>query len=204
MEGRQVARIPCLAEPRSFQIPVGADLARHGPQVMPEIDDRRPAPEPIAVIDAVDDESRLEHERMRDHRIVLRVGVFRDIQILLNGSVGVGEEGPLGAHRSAELLQSVVVVGGNRGNLRVRHSDFRIKRGEVQVLLVFLGAVMAARKRQDQGIIALEFAEPARCACVIGQLIVGKNGPGTRSWRMIAGTRTLRTNPTSRQHHAIS
>ena len=38
--------------------------------------------------------------------------------------------------------------------------------------------VMAARNRQDQGIVALEFAEPARCARVIGQLIVRKNASG--------------------------
>src|SRR5271154_4666872 len=109
MEGRQVARVPSLAESRSLQIPVGADLARHGPQVVPEVDHRRPPPEPIAVIDAVDDESRLEHECMRNHRIMLGVGVFRDIEVLLNNSAGVGEEGPLRANRRAELLERVVV-----------------------------------------------------------------------------------------------
>ncbi len=126
----------------------------------------------------MDDESRLEHERVRNHRIMLRVGILRDVEVLLNRSFGVGEEGPLGAHRRAELLESVVVIGGDRGNLGVCHSDLRIKRGKLQMLLVFFRAVMAARKRQDQGIIALEFAEPARCARVIGQLIVRKNGSG--------------------------
>ena len=116
----------------------------------------------------MDDESRLEHECVRNHRIVLRVGIFRDVEVLLNGSAGVGEEGPLGAHRRAELLESVVVVGGDRGNLGVCHSNLRIKCGKIQVLLVFLRAVVAARKRQDQGIIALEFAEFARYARVIG------------------------------------
>src|SRR5271154_4305441 len=138
MEGRQVARVPSLAESRSLQVPVGADLARHGPQVVPEVDDRRAAPEPIAVIDAVDDESRLEHECMRNHRIMLRVGILRDVEVLLNRSVGVGEEGPLGAHRRTELLESMVVVGGDRDNLGVCYSDLRIKRCEVQMLLVFL------------------------------------------------------------------
>lgn len=33
---------------------------------------------------------------MRDHRIVLGVGVLLDVEILLNGSVGVRKEGPLG------------------------------------------------------------------------------------------------------------
>jgi hypothetical protein len=53
MEGRVVARVPSLAESRSPQIPIGADLARHGPQVVPEVDDRGPPPEPTAVICAV-------------------------------------------------------------------------------------------------------------------------------------------------------
>src|SRR6202051_128545 len=64
MEGRQGARVPSLTESRTAQIPVRTDLARHGAQVVPEVDGGRPAPEPIAVIDAVDDESRLEHEWM--------------------------------------------------------------------------------------------------------------------------------------------
>ncbi len=104
MEGRQVARVPGLAKPRSAQIPVGADLARHGPQVVPEVHDRGSAPEPITVLDAVDDKSRLEHECVRNHRIVLGVGVLRDVEVLLHRSVGVGEEGRLGANRRAELL----------------------------------------------------------------------------------------------------
>jgi hypothetical protein len=45
----------------------------------------------------VDDQPGLEHQRVRDHRVVLRVGVLLDLQILLNGAVRVGEEGPLGA-----------------------------------------------------------------------------------------------------------
>ena len=97
MEAREVTRIPRLAESRSAQIPVWADFARHGAQVVPKIDDRRTPPEPVAVIDAVDHETRLEHERMRDHRIMLGVGVLLDVEILLNRSVGIGKEGPLGS-----------------------------------------------------------------------------------------------------------
>src|SRR5258708_704480 len=106
---------------------------------------------------------------------MLRGGVLCDVKDLRNRSFGDGKKGPLGAHGSAKLLESVVVIGGDRGDLGVCHSDLRIKRGKIQMLLVLFGAVVAARKCQDQGIIALEFAEPARCACVIGQLIVGNN-----------------------------
>src|SRR5258708_15982343 len=95
---REVTRIPCLAESRSTQIPVWPDFPRHGAQVVPKIDDRRTPPEPVAVIDAVDHEARLEHERMRDHRIILGVGVLLDVEVLLNPSLGVGKERPLGPH----------------------------------------------------------------------------------------------------------
>src|SRR5579884_1882083 len=98
VETRVVTRIPCLAEPRGAQIPVWADFTRHGAQIMPKINHRWTTPKPVAVIDAVDDEARIEHERMRDHRIVLGVGVLLDVEILLNRSVRVRKEGPLRAH----------------------------------------------------------------------------------------------------------
>src|SRR5262249_40211802 len=69
----QVARVPCLAESGRAQVPVRTDLPRHLAQVASEVFDRRAAPEPVAVVDDVDDEPRLEHERVRDHRVVLRV-----------------------------------------------------------------------------------------------------------------------------------
>src|SRR5450631_2107254 len=138
METREVTRIPCLAKSRRTQIPIWTDFTRYGAQIAPKIDDRWTPPEPVAVIDAVDHESRLEHERMRDHRIVLGIGVLLDVEILLNRSVGVRKKGPLGSDGRTEFLKRVVVVGGNRSDLRVRHRDLRIKRGEFQMLLVLL------------------------------------------------------------------
>ena len=38
-------------------------------------------------------QARLEHERVRDHRIVLGVGVLLDVEVLLNRSVGVERKG---------------------------------------------------------------------------------------------------------------
>src|SRR5277367_4369242 len=92
VETREVTRIPCLAESRSTQIPVWADFTRGGAQIVPKIDDRWTPPEPVAVIDGVNHEARLENERMRDHRIVLGVGVLLDVEVFLNGSVGIRKE----------------------------------------------------------------------------------------------------------------
>ena len=66
-------------------------------QIAPKIGDRWTTPEPVAVIDAVNHEARLEHERMRDHRMVLGVSVLLDVEILLNRSVGVRKKCPLGS-----------------------------------------------------------------------------------------------------------
>jgi len=62
----------------------------------------------------------------------------------------------------------MVVVGGDRGDLGVCHSDLRIKHGEIQMLLVFLRAVVAARERENQRIITLQFAQSPKRPGVIG------------------------------------
>ena len=45
------------------------------------------------------------------------------------------------------------------GDRSIGNGDLRIERGELEVLLVLLRAVVAAREREDQGIVALQLAE---------------------------------------------
>ena len=106
------------------------------------------------------------------------VGVLLDVEVLLDRSPGVGEERPLGADRRAELLQLVVLVGRDRDDLRVGHGDLRLERRQLEVLLVLLRAVVAAREREDHRIGALQLAELARGVGVIGQLVVGERAAG--------------------------
>ena len=147
-------------------------------QVVPEVDDRRTAPEPVAVVDAVDHEPGLEHQRVRDHRVVLGVGVLLDVEVLLDDAPGVGEERPRGADRGAELLERVVLVGRDGGDLRVGHRDLRIERGELEMLLVLLRAVVAAGEGEDQRVVALDLAEPPGDVRVVGELVVGERAAG--------------------------
>jgi len=49
----------------------------------------------------------------------------------------------------------MVIVCGDRGDLSVRHCDFRVERGKFQMLQVLLWAIVAARKSKDQRVIAL-------------------------------------------------
>src|SRR5215218_7459912 len=160
VEGRPVARVPGLAEAGRAEVPVGADLGADRAQVVPEVIDRGSPPEPVAVVEAVDDEPRLEHERVRDHRVVLGVGVLLDVEVLLDDAVRVREEGPLGTHRVAELLARVVGVGRDRDDRGVRDVDLGVVGRELEVLLVLLGAIVAAREGEDHGVVALQLAEP--------------------------------------------
>ena len=58
---------------------------RSRPQVPTQIFHSRPAEEPkIAVVNLVNDQAGLEHDRVRNHRIVPRIGILRDIELLLN------------------------------------------------------------------------------------------------------------------------
>jgi hypothetical protein len=155
VEGRVVARIPRLAKTGGAQVPIRSDLAHHGPQAVPEVHDRRTAPEPVAIVDAMDHEPRFEHEGVPNHRVVLRIGVLLNVEVLLHLAARVGEEGPLGADRRTKFLERVVVVSGDGGDLDVADRDLRIEPSELEVLLVLLRAVVPAREGEDQRILAL-------------------------------------------------
>ena len=104
--------------------------------------------------------------------------VFLDVEVLLDGALRVGEEGPLGADGRTELLDRVVVVGRDRSDLGIGDPDLRVERGEL--LLVLFRAVVAAREREDQWVVALQLAEPAHGFGVVRQLAVGKDAAWAR------------------------
>jgi hypothetical protein len=107
---------------------------------------------------------------------MLGVGVFLDVEVLLHRALRVGEERPLGADGRAELLERVMVVGRDRGYLRVSNGDLRIERRQLEVLLVLLRAVVAAREGENQRIVTLNLAELPGHLLVIRQLVVGECG----------------------------
>src|ERR1700684_3139088 len=98
MEPREVIRIPCVSESRRAQIPIWADFLRDGTQIVPKVGDRRAASEPVPIVDTVNHEPRLEHERVRDHWVTLGIGILRDVEILLNLSVWIRKKRPLSAN----------------------------------------------------------------------------------------------------------
>src|SRR5258708_3330942 len=54
----------------AVDVPIGTAALQHGAQVEPQFFHRRPAEKPVTVVDLVDTQARLEHQRVRDHRIV--------------------------------------------------------------------------------------------------------------------------------------
>ena len=76
-----------------------------------EIFHSRPAKEPVAVVDLVNDQTRLKDNDVWDHGIMSRVGAFGDIQIFLDHATRVGKERPVGADSSAEFTSFRDVVG---------------------------------------------------------------------------------------------
>src|ERR1700687_3287699 len=86
-------------------VTIATATLQHGAQVKAQLLHRRPAEEPVAVVDLVDTQAGLEHQRVRDHRIVMRVGVFRDVEILLQFARGVREKRPEGTDACAEFIR---------------------------------------------------------------------------------------------------
>jgi len=81
--------------PSGFQfgpsnVPVRAAFLQHRTQVLTKLFNGRSAKKPVAVVDLEYNETRFEDDDMRDHRIVLGVGVFGDVEILLNFSSRIG------------------------------------------------------------------------------------------------------------------
>jgi hypothetical protein len=78
-------------------------------------------------------------------RVVIRVGVLLDVEVLLHIASGIGEKRPLGADRGAELAGLDDVVGRDRDDLGVGDRDLGLEGCGFEVLLMVLRAEVAAR-----------------------------------------------------------
>src|SRR3984957_9613895 len=67
---------------RSGYVPIRAALLQYRSQVLPQLFVGWPAEEPIPIVDFKNQQSRLQHNGVRDHRIVPRIGVLGNVQIL--------------------------------------------------------------------------------------------------------------------------
>ena len=66
-------------------------------EVLPKILECRPAEKPIAVVDLVDDEAWFQNDDVGNHRIMVGICVFSDVEIFLNDSSRIRQKWPVGA-----------------------------------------------------------------------------------------------------------
>ena len=80
-----------------------AAFLRDGTQILPKIFKRRATPEPVAHVDFVNHEAGFEHDHVRNHGIVGRIGIFGDVEFFLDNAAGIREERPMSADAGAVL-----------------------------------------------------------------------------------------------------
>jgi hypothetical protein len=76
-------------------------------EILVEIFHCWPAEEPVAVVDLVNDQTGLEDNHVRGDRIVVRIRALGDVEVLLDDTLYVGEERPVGANPAAKLIRLV-------------------------------------------------------------------------------------------------
>ena len=159
-------------------VPVRPALSGNSMQVLAEIFDSRPAEEPVAVVDFMNDKTGLEDNHVGDHGIVDGIGVFGDIEIFLDHAPRVGEKRPMGANPATILIRLGDVVRANRDQPAIPNLEFRIKCNQPFRLPAVLGAETSAAEDHNHGMLSLQFGELPAFRCVVGKLIVGKDSPG--------------------------
>src|ERR1700676_3280950 len=105
--------------PRRFEfgrcdVPVRPAFLGNGTQVLAEVFQSRPAEEPVAVVDLINDKTGLEDNHVGDHGIVGRIRLFSDVEIFWNDTPRVGEESPVGTDSAAIFVRLSDIVGANR------------------------------------------------------------------------------------------
>src|SRR5215469_7828098 len=166
--------------PRRFEfgrcdVPVRPAFLGYGTEVLAKFFQRRPAEKPVAVVNLINDQTGLEHNRVRDHGIVDRIGVLGDVEIFLDLARRVGEERPVGTDSVAIFIRLGNVIGANRDQPAIANLEFTMKLNKPFMLPAVLWTVTAAAEDENHGMLSLQFGEPSTLRCVIGKLIVGEN-----------------------------
>ena len=128
-------------------VPVGTAFHEHCSEVLAEFFNGGATKEPVAVIDLVNDKSRFEDDDVRDHWIVDGIGVFGDVEVFLNLSSSVGEEGPVGADTVAIFAGFGDGVGCDSDEAAISDFELAMELGEqFRLAAVFRTEASAAEK----------------------------------------------------------
>jgi hypothetical protein len=83
------ALLPSSLEFGNRDVPIRPAFLCDGAKILTKVFERGTAEEPVAVVDLVYDKARFEDNDMWDHRIVDRIRIFGDVEILLNDTASV-------------------------------------------------------------------------------------------------------------------
>jgi len=116
---------------------------------------------------------------MGDHGIVEGIAVFGDVEIFLDDTPHVGEEGPVGADAAAILSRLGDVVGANRNQAAITNLQLTTERSKPFRLAAVLGAETSTAKDEHHRMLSLKLGQlPAVCG------VVGKDSPWNDSDRI--------------------
>src|SRR5260370_10394736 len=150
-ELRLVARLPGRAQLRVGEYPVGPTALADGAPGPPPLLDAGAAEEPVAVVYFIYFQARLEDHGAREPRVVLRVGVLLDVEVLLHNAAGIGEERPLRSQPVAVLVGGEQVVGRDGDEARVPDLQLGMETDQLHRLAAVFGAVPPGGEEDDHG-----------------------------------------------------
>jgi hypothetical protein len=108
---------------------------------------------------------------------VERIGVFGNVEIFLDGTPHVGEEGPVGADSAAILIRLSDIVGANRDKPAIGNLKLTMECNEPFGLAAVFGAEASAAEDENHRMLSLQCGELPAFSGVVGKLIVGEDGP---------------------------
>ena len=168
--------------PRRFEfgrcdVPVRPAFLGDSSQVLAEIFHSGSAPEPVAVIDLVNDKAGLEDNHVRDHGIIDWIRVFGYIEVLLDNTTCVGEERPVVTHSAAIFTSLSDVVGANRDKPAIGDLELAMEFHESFSLPAVLRAETSAAEDENHRMWSLQLGELPAFRRVVRELIVGEYSP---------------------------
>src|SRR5437870_13492815 len=104
----------------------------------------------------------------------MRVGVFRDVEILLQLAPGVREKRPVGTYACPELIGLEQIVSRDGHKTAVADLHLAMELHEPFVLSPFFRTETSSGEHQHQRIASLQLRERAVHAAMVRELVVGK------------------------------
>jgi hypothetical protein len=108
---------------------------------------------------------------------VERIRIFGDIEIFLDDTPRVREERPMSADTAAIFIRLSDVVGADCDKAAISNLHLTMEFKKSLSLSAVLGAETAAAEDEYHRMLALQLGELSAFRRVVGEFVVGKNGP---------------------------